>query len=50
MTGSTDMDPCLHAQVEQEPGSETELQEGRKQSQDFLGLLRSVDLDQHCRD
>lgn len=50
MTGSTDTDPCLHAQVEQEPGSETELQEGRKQSQNFLGLLRTVDLDQHCRD
>lgn len=50
MTGSTDMDPRLHAQVEQEPGSETEPQEGRKQSQNFLGLLRSVDLDQHCSD
>lgn len=37
-------------QVEQEPGAETELQEGRKQSQNFLALLRSVDLDQQCSD
>lgn len=46
--GSTNVDPvCVHR--EQEPGSGTELQEGRKQSQNFLGLVRSVDLDQHLQ-